>query len=68
MKFLSSLNPFRKPVPPSATDLALEAIEEHKRRYLSNKADAEYAAKVAAYHEESVTRLSKYVMASTKVQ
>ena len=68
MKFLSSLNPFRKPVKPSATDLALEAIEEHKRKYLSNKADAEYAAKVAAYHEESVTRLSKYVMANAKMQ
>lgn len=68
MKFLSYLNPFHKPIQPSATDLALEAIKEHKRKYLSNKADAEYATKVAAYHEESVTRLNKYVMASTKVQ
>lgn len=50
----------------SATEIAIEAMEEHKRRYLQSKEAAEYAAKISSYHEESADRLRRYVLINSQ--
>lgn len=52
----------------TATELAIEAVEEHKRMYLQSKAAAEYAAKIASYHEEAAVRLTRYVLTHSQAK
>ena len=49
---------FRKP---TAIEIAVRDLEEHKRLLLSEQARAEYSAKVVEYHKDSIKRLSGYV-------
>lgn len=67
MNFLSYLNPFRTPPKPTAVQVAKENLEEHKRLFLQHKADAEYSAKMATYHDEAASRLARYVVAETNL-
>lgn len=50
----------------SATEIAIETMEEHKRMYLQSKEAAEYAAKISSYHEESAERLRRYVLSNSR--
>lgn len=65
MNFLNHFNPFYTPPKPTSTEMAKEALEEHKRLYLKCKSDAEYATKMAAYHEDAAARLVRYINAET---
>lgn len=67
MNFLQYLNPFREPVKPTALQIAKHDLEEHKSMYLKYKADAEYSAKMATYHDEAASRLARYVVAETNL-
>ena len=61
MNLLHYLNPFREPVKPTALQLAKQDLEDHKRMFLKHKADAEYSAKMATYHDEAASRLVRYM-------
>jgi hypothetical protein len=49
---------FRKP---SARTLAQVELEDAQRELLAAQSSAEYASRVAAYHQDRITRLSAYL-------
>lgn len=49
---------FRKP---TAMEIAVRDLDEHRRMLLAEHARAEYSAKIVEYHNAAIKRLSAYV-------
>jgi len=54
----NKFNPFRKP---SAAMLAQAELEEAQRQLLAAQSAAEYAQRMASYHEARIKRLKAYI-------
>ena len=55
---IDKINPFRKP---SAAMLARMELEEAQRQLLAAQSAAEYAQRMASYHEARIKRLKAYL-------
>lgn len=58
MKFLHTLNPFRKPSPEM---MATQELEDARRALLEAQTGMEYAKAMVAYRTEQIERLTKIV-------